>query len=342
MLKQMKWKKEAEIYAQKQHTKESCGLIALIDGEEKFWPCKNIAEDKDNFFALDPEDWANCEDIGGQVVGVFHSHPKGTSQPSLTDKVSCEYIGYPYYIYSLENNTWNYIKPENWQKLDIQNNKNNTEEIKSPNLKRIKVYGKLKEFVGKTYFDAAVKTPQQAISFLRANFEGIDKHFSNFLYKIKIGGNPVNGELLSMSGKGDIQIIPVAIGAGFWDIITKPFEIVGDLVSDAVNLVTDVVTTTFDFVSNNLLTVGLSIITGSFTPLLLAGASQLLSPEMPSISNSAVGDTDPRIRGSYNFSGIQNVTQSGVPIPIIYGLVYSGSIIISSGVDTSQIVKEVT
>ena len=342
MLKLMKWKKEAAIYAQKQQTKESCGLVAVFNGEEKFWPCKNIAEDKDNFFALDPEDWANCEDIGGQVVGVFHSHPKGTSQPSHADKVSCEYIGYPYYIYSLENNTWNYIKPENWEKLNIENNTSNHEEEKLPNLKRIRVYGKLKEFVGKTYFDAAVKTPQQAISFLRANFVGIDKHLSNFLYKIKIGGNPVNGKLLSMSGEGDIQIIPVAIGAGFFDFITKPFEIIADVVSDVANFVGDVVSTAYDFVSNNLLTVGLSIITGSFAPLLLAGASQLLAPQQPSMPNSAVGDTDPRIRGSYNFSGIQNITQSGVPIPIIYGLVYSGSIIISSGVDTAQIVKEVS
>ena len=33
------------------------------------------------------------------------------------------------------------------------------------------------------------------------------------LYKIKIGGNSVNSDLLNMSASGDIQIIPVAVGA---------------------------------------------------------------------------------------------------------------------------------
>ena len=48
------------------------------------------------------------------------------------------------------------------------------------------------------------------------------------------------------------------------------------------------------------------------------------------------------MRGSYSFSGIQNVSTSGVPVPIIYGLVFSGSILISSGVDTAQIKKSIS
>ena len=54
----MNWKLEAESYAKAQAPKESCGIYTLISGQEKFWPCKNIAEDQENFFALDPEDWA--------------------------------------------------------------------------------------------------------------------------------------------------------------------------------------------------------------------------------------------------------------------------------------------
>ena len=36
-------------------------------------------------------------------------------------------------------------------------------------LKKIKVYGKLRQFLGKSYFKAAVKSPQQAMNFLFAN-----------------------------------------------------------------------------------------------------------------------------------------------------------------------------
>ena len=210
-------------------------------------------------------------------------------------------------------------------------------------LKKIKVYGKLREFLGESTFEAAVKTPQQAVNFLRANFAGIDKHMNDQLYKIKIGGNTVNGDLLNMSGQGDIQIIPVAVGAG--GII----KAIGRAVGGVVNTISSVATTAFNFVANNALSIGASLLTGGVggllttigSSLIIDGVTSLLSPNRPASSVSSVGDTDPNIRGSYNFGGIQNVTSSGVPVPILYGLVYSGSIIVSSGVDTAQIVKEI-
>jgi predicted phage tail protein/proteasome lid subunit RPN8/RPN11 len=330
----MDWKTEAEIYAKAQAPKESCGIFALINGQEKFWPCKNIAEDQENFFALDPEDWAACEDEGGEILGVFHSHPQGGSELSKTDKISCELIGYPYYIYSIKENNWNKYTPDSWEKPKL---KKNIELIDSPKLKTIKVYGKLKDFLGQSVFQAAVKTPIQAMNFFKANFTGIEKHMNNQIYRVKMGCNSVTGDLLNMSGQGDIQIIPVAIGAGWFDWVGDVFDFIGDTVSTAVN-----------WVSNNILTVGVTLATGGLggllktvgTNLLLSGVSGLLSPQRPTSSASSVGDTDPNIRGSYNFNGIQNISTSGVPIPIIYGLVFTGSIIISSGIDTAQIVKE--
>lgn len=330
----MSWKSEAEIYAKAQSPKESCGIYALIDGQEKFWPCKNIAEDQKNFFALDPEDWAACEDQGGQILGVFHSHPEGTSELSKADVISCEHIGYPYYIYSVKDKTWNDYKPDSWQKTKRTKD---IELIDSSKLKTIRVYGKLKEFLGQGVFQAAVKTPMQAMSFLKANFIGIEQHMNEQFYKVKIGNNPVVDDLLNLSGQGDIRIIPVAIGAGLFSFIGDIFDSVTNVVSDA-----------FNWVANNVLTVGLTLATGGIggllrtvgTSLLIDGVTGLLTPQKPTVSRSSVGDTDPNIRGSYNFNGIQNISTSGVPIPIMYGLVFTGSIIISSGIDTAQIVKE--
>ena len=37
----MTWKKSFKNYAKKLEPEEACGLVALIEGEEKFWPCKN-------------------------------------------------------------------------------------------------------------------------------------------------------------------------------------------------------------------------------------------------------------------------------------------------------------
>ena len=58
----MTWKNDFIKYAEEQAPNEACGLAAIVSGKEIFWPCKNIAEDQFEFFALDPEDWAECED----------------------------------------------------------------------------------------------------------------------------------------------------------------------------------------------------------------------------------------------------------------------------------------
>ncbi len=191
-------------------------------------------------------------------------------------------------------------------------------------LKKIKVYGKLRQFLGKSYFEAAVKSPQQAMSFLLANFEGLQKHMNDQIYKIKMGGRVITEEYLSMTGQGDIQIIPVAtgsilkfiggallVGGGSYLAATASSYIIGTVLANA------------------LIGIGSSMIIG--------GITDLIAPQNAFQNVSSVSDLDPRMRGSYSFNGIQNVSSSGVPVPIIYGLVFSGSILISSGTDTAQI-----
>ena len=68
--------------------------------------------------------------------------------------------------------------------------------------------------------------------------------------------------------------------------------------------------------------------------LALGGVAQLLTPT-PKPPTGADSNSDPR--KSYSFSGIQNVTRQGVPIPVIYGEVLTGSIVISAGIDIVQL-----
>ena len=202
-------------------------------------------------------------------------------------------------------------------------------------LRTIKVYGKLRKFLGKSSFKAAVNSPQQAYNFLKANFADVEKHMNDQIYKIKMGDRVVHQEFLNMKGTGDIHIIPVACGA----------KKVGKAFNWAKNKVKNIVSDAIDFVADNALSLGLAFATGGWSYVAqvaaLSLASDLLAPQQPSNSISSVGDLDPSIRGSYSFSGIQNVSSSGIPIPIIYGLVFSGSIIISSGTDTALIVKSI-
>ena len=110
----MSWKESFKNYAKKQAPDEACGLLAIIKGKETFWPCKNLAEGKFEFFILDPDDWAECEDTG-EVIGVIHSHPVGAATPSDTDRAACEHLGFPYYIYSIEHDHWEQFEPSGWK-----------------------------------------------------------------------------------------------------------------------------------------------------------------------------------------------------------------------------------
>ena len=181
---------------------------------------------------------------------------------------------------------------------------------------------------------AAVKSPQQAMSFLIANFEGVQKHMNDQIYKVKMGGRVITEEYLSMTGQGDIQIIPIATGS-----ITTVVSVVSGIFSAGAAAATAVASVAGTVLTSSVVTTALTTIG---TSLVIGGITDLLSPQNPVPDVSSVSDIDPSIRGSYSFSGIQNVSNSGVPIPIIYGLVFSGSIIISSGTDSTQVVKSIT
>ena len=193
------------------------------------------------------------------------------------------------------------------------------------NLKKIKVYGRLRKFLGQSYFEAAVASPKQAFHFLIANFPEVENHMMNQFYKIKMGGMNITEDLLSLQSDEDIQIIPIAIGA-------KGVVIGGLLTAggSAVAATAFGATLVGGIAATALTTIG--------TNMLINEATQLLMPQ-PDIPTGVMADSfsqnDPTFQ-SFGFGSIQNVSRAGVPIPIIYGEVFTGSVVISSGVDTVQ------
>ena len=110
----MTWKDQAVKHAEKCMPQESCGLLAIIKGEKTYWPCKNIAESGFEYFVIDPDDWAECEDTG-EIIGIVHSHPLEPAIPSDNDKASCEYLGLPWFIYSPLTKDWISFEPSGWK-----------------------------------------------------------------------------------------------------------------------------------------------------------------------------------------------------------------------------------
>ena len=212
-------------------------------------------------------------------------------------------------------------------------------------LKTIKVYGRLRKFLGSSYFEAAVSSPAEAIRFLMCNFPELEAHMSQQCYKIKMNNMDVSLDFLSMSGKGDIQIIPIATGSGFFaPVVGAIFSTGAAVASAAVGAVTTVAGAAVAAATavSAIPVVG-SIATAVVTDLAIGGITSLLAPTPAPFDSGGVGASeadgalDPQMANSYSFSGIQNVSVSGVSVPIIYGEVFTGSVVISYGVDTVQV-----
>ena len=67
--------------------------------------------------------------------------------------------------------------------------------------------------------------------------------------------------------------------------------------------------------------------------MVLSGVSGMLfpTPKTPEFSS----EQDPRI--SFSFSGTQQTSRAGTPVPIVYGEIFTGSVVISGGIDTEQV-----
>jgi len=195
--------------------------------------------------------------------------------------------------------------------------------------RKIKLYGKLAKFVGAKEFDVELNSVRDAVSFLVNNFEGIEKHMNPQYYQVKIGKYAIDKEELDypLSDK-DIHFVPVVAGRGNFGkillgglLIAMSFGVggfFGGLGSTGV-------------MGGSATVFGAKIAFGVGASLVLSGVSNLLfplqEPEMP--------EDDPRI--SFRFSGLQNTSRAGTAIPLVYGEVMTGSVIISAGIDTDQV-----
>ena len=66
---------------------------------------------------------------------------------------------------------------------------------------------------------------------------------------------------------------------------------------------------------------------------MIGGASQLLFP-VPE-PEKFESEEDPKL--SFSFSGVQNTSRAGTPVPIVYGEIMTGSVVISAAIDTNQV-----
>jgi proteasome lid subunit RPN8/RPN11 len=83
-----KIEQDIRTHAESEYPKESCGLIVVIKGKERYLPCANVADDPTRNFVIHHEDSAKAEDLG-DILALVHSHPDATVAMSPADRVQC-------------------------------------------------------------------------------------------------------------------------------------------------------------------------------------------------------------------------------------------------------------
>jgi predicted phage tail protein len=185
-------------------------------------------------------------------------------------------------------------------------------------LRKIKLYGKLAKFVGHRILEADVATAAEAVRFLVANWPELERHMADQHYRVSVGTYDLElEELHHPAGQQEIKIVPVMAGAGATGRIIAGIALV------AIGL----------FVPG-IGALGVQILVGVGASLVLGGVAQLLTPT-PKVPTGPDTQNDPR--KSYSFSGIQNTSRQGVPVPIVFGETIVGSVVISAGIDTVQV-----
>ena len=201
-------------------------------------------------------------------------------------------------------------------------------------LRKIKLYGELAKFVGHKEFKVTADTLAHAVSFLINNFEGVEQFMSPKYYQVKVGNYAVDKDELSHPiGKEDIHFIPVITGAG---------RGIGKVLLGAALIGLVFVTGGATFSMAEGLTFQNSVLGGAFLNkaityvgayLVLTGVSEMLFPlpKPPSFES----EEDPRL--SFSFGGTQQTGRAGTPVPLVYGEIFTGSVVISGGIDTEQV-----
>ena len=201
-------------------------------------------------------------------------------------------------------------------------------------LSKIKVYGRLARFLGQRTFEAEVKTPIDTFRFLLANFPDLERHMIEQNYCVKVGKYEIDEtELFNPLGQQEIKIIPVVTGSfGPFKRILAGIALISIAVfNPAAGLGLGQGTSAFLFGTSG--GAALAAAAGNLgIYLALSGAAQMLSP-VP----TPPGVSDEPQSQNFSFSGIQNTSRAGVAIPVIYGEIFSGSLVVSAGIDTVQI-----
>lgn len=223
-------------------------------------------------------------------------------------------------------------------------------------MKVVKVYGALRKKLGQCRFEFVADTPAEAMRALIANFPGLDKWLIDSAkdgvgYRVSVGKEKATEDDISVlhlpwSERQVFSITPVLTGAGGGGGRTAILIGVGLVAASFLFPGAGLFGTSGWFGAGTAVTSATAGATGTAialtkigTAVSLLGAGLILKGVADLISGTPqIGGSDSvdevRKLESFSFSNIANTTKQGLPVPIIYGRVFTGSAVISAGIDT--------
>ncbi len=211
-------------------------------------------------------------------------------------------------------------------------------------LRKIRLYGDLVEQCGgREVLEAEIQNPADAIRMLLANFPKLELHMAERWYRVCVGNEDISfDEMHYPVGQQEIKIVPVIAGSGGNTTrILLGVALIGIAIlapGAGYGLTAAGAGTGVGFGAGAAagFWAGAAALAGNIgIALTLSGVYGMLTP-VPGLPSGADSIKDPR--KSFSFSGIQNTSRAGTPVPIVMGLTLTGSVVISASTDTVQVI----
>jgi predicted phage tail protein len=160
-----------------------------------------------------------------------------------------------------------------------------------------------------------IRSPREAIDALDANYPGFRGDFLAVGHYALL----VDGDWRNEENCPDVANAPISKELDICPIIEGRF--------DPVTLIAGAITS---LTGGAISGVAATVIGGIITLGLLTGISLLLAPKQKKVDRDSGKDDN------YMFSGAENVTEQGAPVPLVYGRCFVGSVVVSAGFEVAE------
>lgn len=113
-------------HAREERPREICGILGGDYEPDRsrvrsHYPAENVADSPRTRYRIDPEEqlriFERLENWDEEIVGFYHSHPRGPPRPSDTDRVNATWPDRSYVIVSLDP-----LNAGSWRWRDLEDN----------------------------------------------------------------------------------------------------------------------------------------------------------------------------------------------------------------------------